>query len=213
MKHRLLPLLLLAACSTQEKPSAEHAEVVGDQAEEATVPAADTALPPMPDYPAGHKGQLAVTSVGALDTVLVWPAHAGRCEDPSLIVVIAEEEQGVGGASVLLRVPPADTLTGTYPVVESDSTEFSDARAARLGVQFLIARRADTYQAVDGTVDVTSTDRSHVSGRFTVTLRHIGENHLSRAAGTFDHVTVKALSPDWCSRVETDDDSLPAGDP
>lgn len=212
MRHHLLPLLLLAACSTQETPSAEHVDAARDQAEEATVPAADTALPPMPDYPTGHKGRLAVTSVGALDTALVWPAHAGRCEEPSLIVVIAEEEQGVGGASVLLRVPPTDTLAGAYPVVESDSAEFSDARAARLGVQFLIARQADTYQAVDGAVDVTSMDRSHLSGRFAVTLRHIGEDHLARAAGTFDHVTVKALSPDWCSRVETDDDSLPAGD-
>jgi len=213
VKHLVPLLLLLAACSTQEAPPAENAEVAPGQPEEAVVAARDTVLPPMPDYPARHKGRLAVTSVGALDTALVWPAHAGRCEDPSLIVVIAEEEPGVGGASLLLRVPPHDTLGGTYPVIAADSTDFPEPPAARLGIQFLLIRQADTYQAVDGAVDVTAFDRSDLSGRFAVTLRHIGDEHLSRAAGVFDHVTVKTLSPDWCGRVVTDDDSLPAGDP
>jgi hypothetical protein len=213
MKYLVPSLLVLVACSTQETPPAENTEVAPDQGEEAAVAVADTVLPPMPDYPARHKGHLVVTSVGALDTGLVWPAHAGRCQDPSLIVVIAEEEQGVGGASLLLRVLPNDTLAGTYPVVDADSTGVPEPPAARLGIQFLKIRRADTYQAVDGAVDVTDSDPSHVSGRFAVTLRHIGDEHLSRAAGVFDHVAVKALSPDWCGRVTTDHDSLPAGDP
>lgn len=213
MKYLVLSLLFLAACSTREAPPAEHADVAPEQAEEAAIAVADTVLPPMPDYPARHKGGFAVTSVGALDTALVWPARGGRCQDPSLIVVVAEEEQGVGGASLLVRVPSQDTLAGTYPVVEPDSAEFPEAPAARLGMQFLLIRRADAYQAVDGAVDVTDVDRSHVSGRFAVTLRHIGDEHLSRAAGVFDHVPVQALSPEWCGRVVTGHDSLPAGDP
>jgi hypothetical protein len=205
----LLLVLLLAACSRAEAPPVEKGEgaAAGDS-ETAVIAVTDTGLPEMPEYPGQRRGHLVAHGVGALDINAAWAAWAGRCERPPMIVVIAEEPSN--GASVLLRLPPGDSLAGDYPISDGDSAAPPPARTSQVGFQFFQASMADTYQSVDGTVELSRVSPARVSGRLAVTLRHVGDEHLARVAGVFDEVAVRALSPDWCARAAAAHDSLAA---
>jgi len=47
-----------------------------------------------------------------------------------------------------------------------------------------------------------------VSGRFAVTIQHVGNQDRARVAGVFAQVPVRALPSDWCERAAADQDSI-----
>jgi hypothetical protein len=151
---------------------------------------------------------LVARAVGALDLNVTWPAWAGRCDRPPMIVVIADDARG--GASVLLHLPPGDSLTGSYPISVADSAAPPVPPAAQLGFQFFQTATADAYQSADGIVEISRVSPSRVSGRFAVTIRHLGDQDRARVAGVFAEVPVRALPPDWCERAAAARDSVAA---
>ncbi|MDH3495703.1 MAG: hypothetical protein OER21_02995 [Gemmatimonadota bacterium] len=198
-------VLVVVACGGER--SDQPAVVTSDDSIEAAIAAAsDTTLPPMPALPGRRGGQMTVRAVGVLDFEKTWPARAGRCARPAMILVVAEEP-GSGG-SVLLQLPDSGPLTGGYPVKIADSTGVPAAPAAQLGFQFFQERSSDAYQAAEGSVEVYSLDDLRVSGQFTATVRHIVNERRARVAGVFHGVDVEALPPDWCEQAQAAQDSL-----
>jgi len=167
-------------------------------------------LPPMPDHPGGRAGQLTVRAVGAFELDRGWPARAGRCARPAMVLILAEEPGS--GASVLLQLPASGDLTGVYPVKLADSVGMPVPPASQLGFQFFESNTADAYQAAEGEVDVRELTDRRVSGRFAVTMRHVISNLTARVAGTFQQVDVEPLPPDWCEQAAAAQDSLAVAD-
>ncbi len=197
--------LLVVACGGEQSEQATVA-MVEDSIEAAIAAANDTTLPPMPGLPGRRGSQMAVRAVGTLDFEKTWPARAGRCARPAMIVVVAEEP-GSGG-SVLLQLPDSGPLTGAYPVKLADSSGVPEAPAAQLGFQFFQERSSDAYQAAEGSVELYALDELRVSGQFTATVRHIVNERRARVAGVFHNVAVEALPPDWCEQAQAAQDSL-----
>ncbi len=202
-----LAAIFLLACGTGDRaPQADSTAVAFDEDVVDTTPV--PALPPMPDHPDQEAGRLAVTAVGSLELSQSWPARAGRCANPRMVLVVADEPGS--GASIVLELPAEGDLTGEYPVRLADSTGTVTAPASQLGVQIFAAGTADAYQGSAGAVDVDELTDERLSGRFAVTLRHLTSNRLAQMAGTFHRVNVEALPMDWCAQAAAARDSLAA---
>ena len=210
IRRRVFLLILLSAACADRTPPPDAADqaVAGDSLEEESV--AEAELPPMPDHPGGRAGQLTARAVGAFELDRGWPARAGRCARPPMVLILAEEPGS--GASVLLQVPTSGDLTGSYPVKLADSAGVPAPPAAQLGFQFFEANTAEAYQAAEGEVEVRELTDRRVSGRFAVTVRHVVSDKTARVAGTFQQVDVEALPPDWCERAAAAQDSLAMAD-
>ena len=209
MRRSGLVLALFAlACGDRPPPpdAAEQATTV----DSADMAAPDTALPAMPGHPAGRAGQLTARAVGAFELDRGWPARAGRCARPPMVLLLAEEPGS--GASVLLQLPTSGELTGVYPVKLADSVGVPVAPASQLGFQFFEGNTAEAYQGAEGAVEIRELTDRRVSGRFAVTVRHVLNNLTARVAGTFQQVDVEPLPPDWCEQAAAAQDSLVAAD-
>jgi hypothetical protein len=209
MTSRFLALaaILLAACGSGDRTEQADSTAVAPDDEELDT-AVVVELPPMPAHPAREDGRMAVAAVGALELSQSWPARAGRCADPSMVLLVAEEPGS--GISVMLELPAGPDFTGEYPVRLADSTGTITAPASALGIQLFQANTADAYQASEGVVEVEELTERHVGGRFAVTFRHLTNNRLARVAGSFHRVNVDALPLDWCERAAAARDSLAA---
>lgn len=209
MTRRFLALatLLLAACGSGEQAAQADSTAIGLD-EDAVDTAAVAELPPMPAYPEREDGRLAIAAVGALELSRSWPGRAGRCAQPPMVLLIAEEPGS--GASVMLELPPTGTFAGEYPVQFADSTGKVPAPASQLGIQFFGENVANAFQAATGAVEVRELTDTQLSGRFAVTVRHLSTNRLAQVAGTFDRVPVEALPLDWCAQAAAGRDSLAA---
>jgi hypothetical protein len=202
-----LAAMLLLACGTAERtPQADSTAVASD--EDSLDAAVAAELPPMPAYPPAEAGKLVVTMAGAMDLARAWPAKAGRCSQPSMVLLIAEEPGG--GASILLELPASGDLTGEYPVRLVDSTGVVQAPASQVGLQFYGTRTADAYQASTGVVEVSDLTDRRLSGRLAVTVRHLATNQLVQVTGAFQRVDIEALPLDWCAQAAASRDSLAA---
>jgi hypothetical protein len=207
MMHRpavFFALLGLACADRTPPPDAAELAVPADS----FVDVGDTAaaLPPMPDHPGGRQGQLTVRAVGAFALDHGWPARAGRCARPAMVLILAEEPGS--GASILLQLPAGPDLAGQYPVKLADSAGAPTPPASQLGFQFFEMNTAEAYQAADGAVEVRELTDRRVSGRFAVTVRHLVNDQVALVAGTFQQVDVEPLPPDWCERAAAAQDSL-----
>jgi hypothetical protein len=207
---RLVLLVLLTACAGEKAPPPEAATQVPDEDSLETAQAADTVLPAMPPYPDRSGGRVTARAVGALSADYDWPGRALRCGGAAPIVFIVGEQPGSGG-SVLLRLPPAGAVIGTYPVKFADTAGAPQPPAAQLGFQFFEGNSADAYQAADGSVEVGALDDRHVSGNFAVTVRHIATDRRARIAGVFHDIAFSAPPPGWCDRAAAAQDSLAGG--
>jgi hypothetical protein len=205
--HVFLVILAAAACVPGDRPAATDSTAVAldDDAVDSAI-AAEAVLPPMPDLPRSEDGKLVITAVGAFEMQHAWPARAGRCARPRMVLLIAEETGS--GASVLLELPASGDLTGMYPVKFADSAGVVEAPAAQIGLQFFDATTADAYQGSTGEVQVRDLTDRRLSGQFSITVRHIASNRLAQVAGTFERVDVEPLPLDWCDQAAAARDSL-----
>jgi len=204
-----LAILAAAACAPADRPAdIDSTNVVLDDDAVDSAIAAEAVLPPMPDPPRSADGKLVIAAVGAFEMQHSWPARAGRCARPSMVLLIAEEPGS--GASVLLELPASGDLTGLYPIKYADSAGVVEAPAAQIGLQFFDATTADAYQGSAGEVRVRDLTDRRVSGQFSVTVRHIASNRLAQVAGTFEGVDVEPLPLDWCDQAAAARDSLRA---
>ncbi|HEX9631924.1 MAG TPA: hypothetical protein VGA02_05615 [Gemmatimonadales bacterium] len=199
-----LALLGLACADRTPPPDADAQMATADSLAEMAEAVPEP--PPMPDHPGGRSGQLTARAVGAFELDRGWPARAGRCARPAMVVILAEEPGS--GASILLQLPASSDLTGPYPVKLADSLGVPAPPASQLGFQFFEMNAADAYQAADGEVEVRELTDRRVTGRFTVTMRHVINDQIARVAGTFQQVAVEPLPPDWCERAAAAQDSL-----
>jgi len=150
-------------------------------------------LPPTPDYPQASDGYLVAVSDG--DFVLDGKkrATAGVCSEQRILELYAEDE--TGGTAVMVQFPQGDAV-GEYPIVLPDSA-LGDERSARIGVQVFEDRDAFGFQAIVGTVVVTSLGQ-RLSGHFASTVRDIQTNVLTRYVGVFTGIPVDILDRDYC---------------
>jgi hypothetical protein len=206
MTRRFLGLaaFLLAACGSGER--AEQADSAAVDLDDYPVDTAVVEPPTMPAHPDREAGRLAVRAAGSLELSRSWPARAGRCAQPSMLLMVAEEPGS--GVSVMLELPTAGGLTGEYPVHLADSSGAIPAPASQVGIQTFASNTADAYQASAGSVEVEELTERRVSGRMAVTVRHLSSNQLAQVAGTFHRVSVEALPLDWCAQAQAARDSL-----
>jgi len=215
--NRLLPLLaigLLAGCGGAKRATpvagagadTAHSDTSTGQPTGAHAGAAlvDTTLPPMPDYPKAEHGELTVEAVGDLAEKIGWPARAGRCRQPAMLQVLAQDP--TQGLLVLLELPDSGEVTGTYPVSFTQEG-LPTAPAAQLALERLDPKAGPgTYQALDGTVELSQLD-AEASGRFAVTLRNLSTDAQSQIAGTFQGLPVIELDSVRCARALPKDTS------
>ncbi len=152
----------------------------------------------MPDYPTPVRGRLVTRSAGHEDLDGEWPARAGTCEESQTLRLIAGEERA--GTILLFYLPPEGERATSYPVVPVDST-VPEPPAVRAGIQLLGTRMGDSYQAFDGTVEVTELDR-RVSGRLALHVRNIDTRDTVLYAGVFEGVRVRPLPEEECATAE-----------
>lgn len=205
-----LGLFALACGDRAPQPDATEQAAAFDSLDEMPVPELPAPELPMPEHPGGQDGQLTARAVGAFELDRGWPARAGRCVRPALVLILAEEPGS--GASVLLHLPSSADLTGAYPVKLADTAGMPAPPASQLGFQFFQGNTADAYQAAEGEVQVRELTDRHISGRFAVTMRHVVNNTTARVAGTFQEVDLDPLPPDWCARAAAAQDSLALAD-
>jgi hypothetical protein len=209
MTRRLptLAAVLLIACGTGDRaPEPDSTDVAVDEQDLDT--ATVEQLPPMPAHPRQEAGRVAVAAVGSLELTRSWPARAGRCADPRMVLVVADEPGS--GVSIMLELAAEGALTGEYPVRLADSAGTVAAPASQLGVQIFGEGTADAYQGSEGVVEVDELTDTRLSGRLAVTARHLNSNRLAQVAGTFYRVNVEALPLDWCAQAAASRDSLAA---
>jgi hypothetical protein len=154
----------------------------------------------MPPYPDAARGRMSVLSAQQRveDSIRhEWPAQAGLCAAPPMLLV-KSEEMGSGGTMVLLALP--ENRVGTYPVTVVERG-LPTPPAAQIGVQVFRPTGSLAYQAMDGSVDLYSYGKT-VSGRFAVTLREISRNERIRYAGAFKEVPVVELEAALCAPAE-----------
>jgi len=152
----------------------------------------------MPDYPEPLRGRLVTRSAGADEIAGEWPARAGSCEDSGTLQLLATGER-TGAFLLFYRVPAGDEAF-VYPVVPVDSTS-PEPPAVRVGVQFLGDRMGDSFQGVEGMVELTALD-DHVSGRFAIPLINVETDDTVLYAGVFEQVRVRPSSPLECRLFE-----------
>lgn len=206
-------LVLLAAC---HKSGNEVAARPGTSAPSATVAdstsdtaAIDTTLPPMPDYPQAHDGKLAIHSVGDLELDGTLPAHAGRCRQPAMVEVLAQDP--LNGVLILLAVADSGPVAGTYPITfAAEGTPTPPA--AQVAIQRLDSHQgAASYQALAGSVEVTGFGKQ-MSGRLKITVRDLGTEAQSHYAAVFQGLTVQDLDAAWCARaIQADSAAIDSG--
>jgi hypothetical protein len=157
----------------------------------------------MPDYPEPVRGHLVTHSAGADEIAGDWRARAGTCEEPRTLQLVASGESV--GAILLLYLAPGDDDVATYPVVTVDST-VPEAPAVRVGVQLLRSRMGDSFQAFDGTVELTELGR-RVSGRLQLHLVNIETRDTVLYAGVFSDVRVRPWSPQECGSLDESEEA------
>ncbi len=158
-------------------------------------------MPDMPSYPEPARGKLAVHSAGPAGSIEIrgeWPSEAGRCTNPGMLMVVAQEPGT--GTIVLLQLPPGQQET-RYPVTTVTSG-FPSPPAAQVGVNLFRPTGQFSYQAAEGEVDLYALNRV-ASGRFAVTLREINSDARIRYAGAFREVPVKELDPAKCAGADS----------
>ena len=150
-------------------------------------------LPPMPPYPAARSGRLVTQSAGGYDIHGAWRTQAGLCDTIGIMEIYAGQP-GLGTALVL-RIPEGDPI-GDYPVVAA-AADLPAAPAALIAVQVFEDPEALGFQAYHGLLELTELDEK-VSGRFTATLREIGQDLLTHYVGVFERIQVEPLGADYC---------------
>ena len=201
----LATLLALAGCGGDAENTADQPDQLPMVDEESPIDTPTRELPPFPAYPPTRGGHLAALGVGDATFDKTWPARALRCTAPSMLFVVAEDEES--GGSVLLELPPDGPLVGEYPVMFAEAGRVPDPPAAQLGFQFFDETGASAYQAADGTVEVYGFEQ-RVSGRFQIEVRHIVTEERLRVSGNFHNVDIEEPPPDWCLRAGEGRDSL-----
>ena len=195
MKTTVSLLVLIAAPLAGCKKGHERKPVqVNAPAQPSTPPAV---LPPIPRYPDATKGHMVVVSAvpAGFDTISRdWPAEAGTCTTPPMLLVKSERE-GAGGTLLLLALP--DNKVTSYPIT-TVSSGLPAPPAAQVGVQSFSPSGSQAFQATEGSADIYSFGKT-VSGRFAVTLREINRNQKIQFAGAFREVAVTPLDPRLCA--------------
>jgi hypothetical protein len=155
----------------------------------------------MPDYPEPLLGHLVTRAAGADEIAGEWPARAGSCEESGTLQVIGEREGT--GTILLFFLPPEGDYARSFPVVPVDTT-VPEPPAVRVGVQLLRDTRGETFQAIDGTVELAAQD-SRVSGRFAISLLNTEANDTALYAGVFSEVRVRPWPPLECPALEEEE--------
>ncbi len=153
----------------------------------------------MPEYPREQAGRVVVQSVSqTLETRIVgnWPAEAGRCQQPTVIQIVARSDS----AGVIVFIGPSDSIVGEYNVYEG-RFDVPDTLAARVALQVYSSRpRPLGLRGVSGTVEVRRAD-SVVAGRLAVHLIDERFQDAVLMAASFD-APLRNAPESWCSVLE-----------
>lgn len=148
-----------------------------------------------PTPPRPRRGHLSAEALGIYDVEGIWPASAGRCEEPRILELMASSE-GVATMLLLFLPPEPDSVVGTYRVVTVEDRP--EPRTARVGLMLMRGRKGFAFRGIDGEVELTGLD-GRVSGRFRVTT--VDEPTLAEVleyAGVFSRIPVGLLSDSEC---------------
>ena len=153
----------------------------------------------MPEYPPEQAGRVVARSVSqTIETRLVgnWPAEAGRCQEPTVIQIVARSDS----AGVIVFIGPSASIVGKYDVYEG-RFDVPDTLAARVAAQVYSSRtRPLSLRGVSGTVEVRRAD-SVVAGRFAVQLIDDRFQDTVLMAASFD-APLRNAPESWCTVLE-----------
>ena len=170
-------------------------EAVDENVQEEIVPVDLT----MPEYPPKQAGRVVAQSVSEdLETRFVgnWPAEAGRCQEPTVIQIVARSDS----AGVIVFIGPSDSTVGEYDV-SVGRFDVPDTLAARVAVQLYNSRvRPLGLRGVSGTVEVRRAD-AVIAGRLAVRLIDDRSQDTVLMAASFD-VPLRNAPESWCSVLE-----------
>ncbi len=182
MKPGAVPVaVLVAAACRAEVPVEEMSVLDTTQAEARSV----EELPPQPEIPVARRGHLSATSAGNFRLNGQWRAEADVCESRAVLELFG----GVRGMRTLLVIHfnTERGWDGRYSFTLPDSTALPEPPVARLAVQVFQDAEAMGFQAIEGEVDLTTTDGS-VSGSFEAILRESQSHLLVWYVGSFDRI-------------------------
>ncbi len=190
MKRALIVALCLTSCAGSDSESDSTDAVVGQ---------ADSGLAEMPRYPQATGGRLVAVSAGNGDLSGQAAARAGRCEEPSMVQIVAEDVDESSGESwgvlLLLQVPDEERI-GEYPVAIVESG-FPEPPAAQIAVQVISSGRIEAFQGSTGSAEIYALD-DIISGRFAITVRNINNQDLIQMAGSFRAIEILELPAESC---------------
>ncbi len=153
----------------------------------------------MPEYPAAQAGRFVAQSASQSPADQLggnWPAEAGRCQEPTVIQIVARSDS----AGVIVFIGPSDSIVGEYDVYEGRS-DVPDSLAARVALQTYSSRdRLRGLYGVGGTVEVQRAD-SVVAGRLAVQLLEDRFEDTVLMAASFD-APLRNAPESWCSVLE-----------
>ena len=170
-------------------------EAVDESVQEEVVPVDLT----MPEYPAAQTGRVVAQSVSQTpETQFVgnWPAEAGRCQEPSVIQIVARNDS----VGVIVFIGPSDSIVGEYDVYEGRS-DVPDTLTARVALQVYSSRsRSMGLRGVGGAVEVLRAD-SVVAGRLAVQLIEDRSHDTVLMAASFN-APLRHAPESWCHVFE-----------
>ena len=196
MKRALIVALCLTSCTSGDR---EGDSSVPGGASVAAADQVDSLLAEMPRHPRAPGGRLVAVSAGNRDLSGQAAARAGRCEEPSMVQIVAEdvnESSGESWAVLLLLQVPEEEKTGEYPVAIVESG-FPEPPAAQIAVQVISSGRVEAFQGSTGSAEIYAFD-DRISGRFAITVRNINNQDLIQIAGSFRAIEILELPAESC---------------
>lgn len=200
LRHALLVPLFLGGCGGEGSDGDAEAVAREDSAAVDSAAQAPVVIQAaMPDFPEVEAGHLVVLTSSRQEEYLFsgsWDATAGRCQEPSLIQVLALGD----GLGVILLFGPSRNVddVGEYEVVTGDRYP-PDSSKVRVGVQLFPDARTHAFQGAAGTAEIQRID-SVVEGRLAVTMIEDSFRDTLFVAASF-HVPLSNASDEWCQVV------------
>lgn len=170
----------------------------------------DTSTVLEPQVP--ESGELTIAAVGNHNFEGRFSATARICEDLRFLEVTVRTDSV--DVIFLFNLPPNDDdVPGDFTVVSATDSLFA-VGDVRVGVQIIRGRVGSVFRGTAGAISLTDWGR-RIAGTFEVMIREAASESVTKTAGAFRGIRVRATDPAECALTSTGfaSDSVPIADP